>query len=115
MTNQVDSIMDQLYANSGKYGAYLQGTDLGYSARLALVSMRVGINPYVSQTSVVSNLQKMIESGITYNLEFRAFLNTISENIADTFDAMDKSLLQIVRLQQADSSAARLGMEAYLT
>ena len=45
----------------------------------------------------------------------RAFLDTISEKIATTFEATDASLLKLVRIQQADSTAARLGMESALT
>lgn len=53
--------------------------------------------------------------GITHNVEQRAFLETIKEKIATTFDAADGTLLKLVRIQQADTTAARLGMESALT
>lgn len=57
----------------------------------------------------------MVSSGISYNVEQRAFLATISDKIANTFNATDGTLLRLVRLQQQDSTAARLGMESAMT
>lgn len=57
----------------------------------------------------------MVKQGISYNVEQRAFLATISDKIADTFNATNSSLLRLVRIQQQDSTAARLGMESALT
>ena len=37
---------------------------------------------------------------------------TISEKIATTFEANDGTLRRLIRLQQQDSTAARLGMES---
>lgn len=63
----------------------------------------------------MDNVIKATEQGIAFNIEQRAFLAGISENIASTFDAFDSNLSRIIRLQQADSTAARLGLEASLT
>ena len=62
----------------------------------------------------MKNINKAVESGISYNVAQRAFLETIKDDIAKTFNAFDSTLLQIIRVQQADSTAARLGMEATL-
>ena len=48
----------------------------------------------------------MVGKGIAFNVEQRAFLDTISEKIATTFEATDASLLKLVRIQQADSFPA---------
>lgn len=40
---------------------------------------------------------------------------SISDKIATTFDATDGTLLKLVRIQNADTTAARLGMESALT
>nr|DAD82758.1 MAG TPA: hypothetical protein [Siphoviridae sp. ctrpg19] len=53
--------------------------------------------------------------GISYNVEQRAFLETISDKIATTFDAHSSAMLQIIRLQREDSTIYRLGAEAELT
>jgi hypothetical protein len=73
-----------------------------------------GVSPFVKQEAIVSNLEAFVKKGIAYNVEQRAFLQTISEKIATTFDAADGTLLRLVRMQQQDSTAGRLGMEAAL-
>lgn len=75
----------------------------------------IGSNPYIKLQTVMDNVVKATESGIAYNIEQRAFLQTVSENIASTFDAFNANLLRTIRLQQADTTAARLGLEANLT
>lgn len=72
------------------------------------------MSPFVKQADVVDNLKTLVGKGIAYNVEQRAFLDTISDKIATTFEATDATLLKLVRIQQADSTAARLGMEAAL-
>ena len=66
-------------------------------------------------SSMLESLNELVAQGIAFNLEQRAFLDTLGEKIATTFDVANSSLLRIVKLQQADSTASRLGMEAYLT
>ena len=75
----------------------------------------VGTSQFVSQKKILENIATYVKSGINYNVEQRAFLATIAEDIAETFDANTESLRKIIRIQQQDSTAARLGMEAYLT
>lgn len=75
----------------------------------------IGSTPYVKLSKLLENASKAVESGIAYNIEQRAFLETIKEDIATTFDAFNANLLRLIRLQQNDSTAARLGLEADLT
>ncbi len=98
------TINTRLYG-SGKDFKGLQGTLLG----------AVGITPYLKTQVLLENLQKLVETGISFNLEQRAFLSSISDKVATTFNAFDDNLLRIIRIQQADSTASRLGMESYLT
>ena len=74
-----------------------------------------GISPLIKQESVVSNLEKLVGQGISFDVEQRAFLETIKDTIATTFEAADGTLLRLVRIQQQDTTAARLGMESALT
>ena len=52
--------------------------------------------------------------GISFNVDQRAFLDTIKDKIATTFNVADSTLLRMVRIQQEDTTAGRLGMEAAL-
>lgn len=79
------------------------------------ITQNVGVSPFVQQKDVVDKLKTLVGQGISFNVEQRAFLDTISEKIATTFEATDASLVKLVRIQQADSTAARLGMESALT
>jgi hypothetical protein len=48
-------------------------------------------------------------------VEQRAFLQTMTDKIATTFNAFDSNLLKIIRIQQEDSTVYRMGAEAQLT
>ena len=74
-----------------------------------------GVSPLIKQESIVSNLEKLVGQGISFDVEQRAFLETIKDKIATTFEAADGTLLRLVRIQQQDTTAARLGMESALT
>lgn len=80
-----------------------------------LVRKNLSTSPYVKQQEMLSNLDSLISQGISYNVEQRAFLATITNKIVTTFNALDTTLLRMVRLQQQDTTQARMGMEAYLT
>lgn len=76
---------------------------------------KVAYSPLLKTSELYSNLSSLVSSGIVSNVEQKAFLQTIKSGIADTFDVTDASLRRLIRIQQADSTAARLGMEGYLT
>ena len=93
----------------------LQGSAKTFKSITGTISSAVGSSQYVSQRQVLQNLSELVKQGINYNVEQRAFLATISDRIATTFDAFDSNLARIIRIQQADSTAARLGLESQLT
>lgn len=72
------------------------------------------INPFFKQADFAKNIKELVDSGIAFDLEQRAFLMTIKDKIATTFNVADSTLLRLIRLQQEDSTAGRLGMEASL-
>ncbi len=95
--------------------ARIQGSGQSFKGYTSTIKNAIGSSPYVSQTKVLENLANLVDKGIAYNVEQRAFLATVSDKIATTFNAFDSNLLQLIRIQRADSTAARLGMEATLT
>ncbi len=74
-----------------------------------------GLNAYFKQDTYVNNIESMVRQGIAANIEQRALLATLSEKIATTFEATNSTLLRLVRIQEQDTTAARLGMESSLT
>lgn len=115
LAKQLNSNIETVAGYKGKWDTRLLGTSgSNHSSISEAVRNGVGVTPYVKQASLMENINQAITSGIAYNIEQRAFLQTIKEEIADTFDAFDSNLLNIIRLQQEDSTGARLGMEASL-
>lgn len=126
--NLVNGLKQMFESTIQTYGTYqtkintrLQGSGSSWQGILGIggiesnIKNAVGSNPYVKLQSVMDNVVKATEAGIANNIEQRAFLGTISESIAATFDAFDSNLMRVIRLQQADTTAARLGLEAGLT
>ena len=125
--NRLSSAIDSGISAYTKYqegvNARLQGARIdtgGYGANYfssleESLTSAVGVTPLFSTQDMLSNLQALVQEGIASNVEQRAFIQTAKDEIATTFDASNAALLRIIRLQQQDSTAARLGMEAYLT
>ena len=57
----------------------------------------------------------MVSQGIAFNVEQRAALDVMKDKIATTFDAANGTLLRLVRIQEQDTTAGRLGMDSALT
>lgn len=118
LTNAVEEGIKTTTSYQASAMARLQGADGGegmWKTALGNLRQNLAASPYVSFKQSVENMNKLIEAGIAYNLEERAFLSTISDKIATTFDVFDSNLMRLIRLQQADTTAARMGMEANLT
>lgn len=113
---KLDSTIDTIGSYKSRWDTRLYGySGTNYESITKTVTGGAGISPYVKQTDIMKNIDSLIEQGIAYNVEQRAFLQTISDKIATTFNAANGTLLQLVRIQQADSTASRLGLEAGVT
>jgi hypothetical protein len=76
---------------------------------------KLGASPFFKQEEAEERFDKLISQGIAFNVKERAFLDVLKDKVATTFNVADGTLLKLVRIQQADTSAARLGMESALT
>lgn len=108
-------VEDMAQSYKGIIEGRLQGSGKSYEDVMGKISGNLAMSPFVKTKDVIDNMKRMAEEGYAYNIEQRAFLSTISEKIANTFDAFDSNLTRLIKLQQADTTAARLGMEASLT
>lgn len=109
--NQAETILNDYM---GVIDARMQGSDKNFKEMSDKISSNLSLSPFVKTTKVLDQLKEAADKGISYNIEQRSFLSSISDRIASTFDAFDSNLMRIIRLQQADSTASRLGMEASL-
>ena len=110
--NQAETMLTEY---RGHIDARLQGSDKSYDDIMGKISTNLSLSPYVKTQKVIDTMKQAVDQGISYNVEQRAFLQSISDKIANTFDAFDSNLTRLIRLQQADTTAARMGMEASLT
>ena len=120
--DKLDNAINQAISTYASYqqsiNARLQGIEAGTIdvwKGMNKTLQAVAYSPLYKTEELYSNLATLVEEGIAANVEQRAFLQTVSKGIARTFDANDSSLRRMIRLQQYDSTAARLGMESYLT
>ncbi len=111
-TEQAETILNDYM---GVIDGRMQGSDKSFKKMSDTITSKLATSPFVKSTQVLEKLKEASELGLSYNTEQRAFLAEVSEKIANTFDAFDSNLLRIIRLQQADTTATRLGMEASLT
>ena len=74
-----------------------------------------GVSPLIKQADVAERVKTLVSQGIAFNVEQRATLDVMKDKIADTFNAANGTLLRLVRIQQQDTTAGRLGMESALT
>lgn len=113
--DKVGGIADAIAEDTAKYASRLQGYSTTYLKAIDKINSTIGLSPFVKQSEVVKNLNVLLERGIAYNIEQRSFLATVSDKVAATFDKQNETLERLIRIQQADSTAARLGLEASLT
>ena len=112
---KLDTNIETIAKYQSRINTRLQGSTYDWRGLSTTASRITGLSPYLTQESYYSNIDKLIDKGIAFNIDQRAFLATISDKIATTFDAFDSNLLNLIRIQQSDTTAARLGMEASLT
>ena len=119
LARKLDKTIEDISQYQGRINTRLYGSGKtwegwgtsGISGRLQGV---VGVSPLIKTADLYKNVDTLVNKGISYNVEQRAFLETIAGKIATTFHADNQNLLQLIRVQQADTTAARLGLEAEL-
>ena len=120
LAKQLEGTIDEIASHKGLVDTRLQGSSnkqrMGsyWDQIIRDITSVSAVNPYFKQKDFAANVEKLVDSGIAFDLEQRAFLMTISEKVAKTFDVADSTLLRLIRIQQQDSTAGRLGMESAL-
>lgn len=111
---QIDGVIKTISGYKMAWDTRLDGSSKSHFTINELVKTAVGVSPFIKQTDVFTKLNQAIDNGIAYNVEYRSYLDVMSDNIATTFEAFNSTLDEIIRIQQEDSTAYRLGMEASL-
>ena len=120
LAKQLENTVDAIGKFKGVIDTRLQGSKndkrMGsYWDQLIVDMTSVGsITPFFKQEDFAKNIQTLVDKGISFDLKQRAFLMTIQDKIATTFEVADGTLLRLIRIQQEDTTAGRLGMESAL-
>lgn len=120
LATQLEKKVDEIASYKGFIDTRLQGSSNekfmnSYWDQLVRDMASVGsINPFFKQEKFANNIKELVDQGIAFDLKQRAFLKTIQEKIANTFNVADGTLLRLIRIQQEDTTAGRLGMESAL-
>lgn len=120
LAKQLNDKIDQIGKYKGDIDTRLQGSNNqkssgSYWDQLTKDMMSVGaVTPFFKQETFANNIKELVSKGISFDLKQRAFLMTIQEKIANTFNVADGTLLRLIRIQQQDTTAGRLGMESAL-
>lgn len=112
--NAINTAISTYAKYQGQMAARLQGSSKSFNSIINSLD-DIAFSPLLSAETLYSNVAELVGQGIVSNVEQRAMFATVKDNIAETFDVTADSLKRIIRIQQNDSTAARLGMEAYLT
>ena len=121
MVKAFNNGMNEINAAIETYAGYKMGIDARLQGSgsefkdLEDTLNSVAFSPLIRTETLYANLSELVAEGISANIEQVAFLQTVKDGIATTFDVNNSALRRIIRLQQYDSTAARLGMEASLT
>lgn len=79
------------------------------------ITKQFGTSMLINEQDILKNINTAVEAGIANNIEQRAILATLSEDVANTFEAFSGELLRYIRISQRDNTALMLGMESSLT
>lgn len=118
---QLETQVEEIAGKKGAIDTRLQGsnnkTRLGsyWDQMTADITGIAGISPLVKQSAIADRIASMVGQGIAFNVEQRATLDVLKDKIATTFDAANGTLLRLIKIQQQDTTAGRLGMESALT
>ena len=99
----------------GKVNSRLQGSNESYQGIVDYLHKNFGTTPFLSQKTALQNIAKLVDTGTTVNLEERGILLTLSDRMVSTFEALNPTLLRLIKIQQADMTASQLGYEGLLT
>ena len=111
---QLESYMTSLNTMRESIAYGIRGTNASLSSIVNNINAAVGASNVVKQENLYRNLQSLIESGIVYNAEQRAYLTTLSEDLGMAFRADNASLARLVNLHREDMSSQRMAIEASL-
>ena len=112
--NEINNAISSYAKVQTAINSRLNGSEYSGYSQIAKSLGDIAYSPLLRAEDLYNNVAEIVGQGIAVNIEQRAMFATVKDGIAATFDVTADSLKRIIRLQQNDSTAARLGLEAYL-
>jgi len=106
--------MDSFISSQERMAYGLEGSTRTLSGITESLSKAINGSGLIKQEAVYNNLSKLVDAGIVYNVEQRAFLQTIADDLGAVFDSSSGSLPRLINLQRQDISSNRLAIQSSL-
>ena len=111
ITHSVDTKIDSYVKSIEELSAHLVGAQKTYTDINNTLNSALSASGLVRQEEVYNNLRDLVKSGIIQNVEQKAFLQTLSDDMSLNTKATTDYLNRLFRLQQSDTLANRLSLE----
>lgn len=90
------------------------GQDTPFQDIIDEMRKNFGSSTFVKMNDVLGKLKEAVGKGMARDVEMMAFIEAVKDDVQSTFDAFDSNLLRVIRLQDSNSTVARLGLESSL-
>ena len=111
LSGQLDSTINSYINNYQSMISSLVGANKDWESITDNLNNALSANSLVRQENVYKNLTELIKAGISENVEQRAFLETISDDLNLLLDTQTGSLARLIRLQDASIAENRVAIE----
>ena len=111
LSGQLDSTINSYINNYQSMISSLVGANKDWESITDNLNNALSANSLVRQENVYKNLTELIKAGISDNVEQRAFLETISDDLNLLLDTQTGSLARLIRLQDASIAENRVAIE----
>ena len=111
LSGQLDSTINSYISNYQSMISSLVGANKDWESITDNLNNALSANSLVRQENVYKNLTELIKAGISENVEQRAFLETISDDLNLLLDTQTGSLARLIRLQDASIAENRVAIE----
>lgn len=110
ISDEIDNRMTTYLETQTAIAAHLTGSGDSISNVYSALEKITG-QGLVETNAVYNNLSSLVKQGIVSNVEQKAFLQTLADDIDATFNASDGTLVRLINLQKEDLSSNRLAIE----
>ena len=112
--SNLENTMSKFLETQESIAYNLNGTELNVSKINEDLTNAIAGTGIVRQEAVYNKINELVKQGIVYNVEQRAFLATLSDDLDTMFNATDGSLVRLINLQRTDLTDNRMAIQTSL-